>query len=155
MNLFLKELNRLLHEREYNPALNHTAITGALPTSLHLMIFSFFGGFGFQLAPRYTQVAVTSELGSRVLVSFGLTQKHLLSGVDPFVVNTGNAFLLVPLPDDLSVAELRPHLHLIESISESVIRVVLDVVDGKISRLMAGGTALAVSYCRLRFNIEG
>jgi PhzF family phenazine biosynthesis protein len=171
-----------------------------------------------QLAPSYTHVAVTSALGSRVLVSLGLTQRHLLSGVDPFVVNTGNAFLLVGLADELSVAKLRPRLHLIEALSDeldligyyvfstmtkmparhagarmfaprfgipeepatgmaagplacflhdhlgvadrevlieqgwlmqppapSVIRVVLDVVDGKISRLMAGGAARAVS----------
>jgi PhzF family phenazine biosynthesis protein len=171
-----------------------------------------------QLAPSYTHIAVASALGSRVLVSLGLTQRHLLSGVDPFVVNTGNAFLLVGLADELSVAKLRPRLHLIEALSDeldliglyvfstttkmparhagarmfaprfgipeepatgmaagplacflhdhlgvadrevlieqgwlmqppapSVIRVVLDVVDGKISRLMAGGAARAVS----------
>ena len=175
-----------------------------------------------QLAPRYTQVAVTSELGNRVLASLGLTQTQLLNGVDPYIVNTGNAFLLVPLPDELSVAELRPRLHLVESLSDeldligyyvfstmtkvqashagarmfaprfgipeepatgmaagplacflhdhlgvegrellieqgwlmqppspSVIKVVLDVVDGKISRLMAGGAARAVSSLRV------
>jgi len=175
-----------------------------------------------QRAPKYTQVAVTSELGGRVLVSLGLPDTRLLSGVDPFVVSTGNAFLLVPLPDERSVAEVRPHLRLVESISDeldligyyvfstttkvqgrhagarmfaprfgipeeagtgmaagplacflhdhlgvedreilieqgwlmqppspSVIKVVLDVVDGKISRLMAGGMARAISSIRV------
>lgn len=171
-----------------------------------------------QRAPKYTRVAASSELGGRVVVSLGLAQAQLPSGVDPFVVNTGNAFLIVPLPDERSVAELRPHLGLIESLSDeldligyyvfststkvkgrhagarmfaprfgiseesgtgmaagplacflhdhlgvedsemlieqgwlmqppspSVIKVVLELADGKISRLMAGGTARAIS----------
>jgi PhzF family phenazine biosynthesis protein len=175
-----------------------------------------------QRSPKYTQVAATSELGGRVVASLGLTQTKLLNGVDPFVVNTGNAFLLVPLPDERSVAELRPHLGLIESLSHeldlvgyyvfstttkvqgrhagtrmfaprfgipeeagtgmaagplacflhdhlgvedreifieqgwlmqppspSVIKVVLELADGKISRLMAGGTARAISSLRV------
>jgi len=175
-----------------------------------------------QRSPKYTQVAATSELGGRVVASLGLTQTQLLNGVDPFVVNTGNAFLLVPLPDERSVAELRPHLGLIESLSHeldlvgfyvfstttkvqgrhagtrmfaprfgipeeagtgmaagplacflhdhlgvedreifieqgwlmqppspSVIKVVLELADGKISRLMAGGTARAISSLRV------
>lgn len=175
-----------------------------------------------QRSPKYTQVAATSELGGRVVASLGLTQTQLLNGVDPFVVNTGNAFLLVPLPDERSVTELRPHLGLIESLSHeldlvgyyvfstttkvqgrhagtrmfaprfgipeeagtgmaagplacflhdhlgvedreifieqgwlmqppspSVIKVVLELADGKISRLMAGGTARAISSLRV------
>ena len=73
-----------------------------------------------QRAPTYTPIAVTSELGGRVVASLDLTQTQLLSGVDPFVVNTGNAFLLVPMPDEQSVAELRPHLHLVESLSDEL-----------------------------------
>jgi len=175
-----------------------------------------------QRAPKYTQVAVTSELGGRILDSLGIRQPQLLSGVDPFVVNTGNAFLLVPLADERSVAGLRPHLGLVESISDeldligyyvfstmtkvqgrhagarmfaprfgipeeagtgmaagplacflhdhlgvedreilieqgwlmqppspSVIKVVVEVADGKISRLMAGGMARAISSLRI------
>lgn len=175
-----------------------------------------------QRAPRYTRVAVTSVLGNRVLASLGPTQTKLLTRMDPFVVNTGNAFLLVPLHNERSVAELKPDLRQIEALSDeldligyyvfstttkihgrhagarmfaprfgipeepatgmaagplacflydhlgvedremlieqgwlmqkplpSVIRVVLDVVDGKISRLMAGGTARAVSSLRV------
>lgn len=175
-----------------------------------------------QRAPKYTQVAVKSELGGRILDSLGIRQPQLLSGVDPFVVNTGNAFLLVPLADERSVAGLRPHLGLVESISDeldligyyvfstmtkvqgrhagarmfaprfgipeeagtgmaagplacflhdhlgvedreilieqgwlmqppspSVIKVVVEVADGKISRLMAGGMARAISSLRI------
>ncbi|MFZ7127702.1 MAG: PhzF family phenazine biosynthesis protein [Desulfobacterales bacterium] len=171
-----------------------------------------------QRAPRYRQVDVASELGGRILDALGLEQTQVLRGVDPFVVNTGNNFLLVPLPDERSVAELQPDLPLIESLSDaldligyyvfstttkmqgrhagarmfaprfgipeepatgmaagplacflhdrlgvedrevlieqgwlmqppspSVIRVVLDIDDGRISRLMAGGSARAVS----------
>lgn len=171
-----------------------------------------------QLAPKYTPVAAISDLGERVIASLGLTGTRLLSGVDPSVVNTGNAFLLIPLPDDRSVAELRPHLRQVESISDeldligyyvfststklqgrhagarmfaprfgiteeaatgmaagplacflhdhlgvldheifieqgwlmqppspSVIKVVLEIADGKISHLLAGGTARVIS----------
>lgn len=171
-----------------------------------------------QRAPRYTQVAATSGMGGRVLASLGIAQTQLLNGIDPHVVNTGNAFLLVPLHDERAVAELKPDLRQVESLSDeldligfyvfstttkvqgrhagarmfaprfgipeepatgmaagplacflrdhlrvedremlieqgwlmqqpspSVIRVDLDVDDGRISRLMAGGSARAVS----------
>lgn len=175
-----------------------------------------------QRAPRYTPVAVTSELGSRVIASLGIAPAQLLSGVAPLVVNTGNAFLLVGLSDERSVAELRPHLNLVESLSDeldligyyvfstttkvqgrhagarmfaprfgiseeagtgmaagplacllhdylgigdreifieqgwlmqppspSVIKVVLEIANGKISRLMAGGYARTISSLRV------
>lgn len=182
------------------------------------------GGMAFmeQRAPKYTQVPATSELAGRVVASLGLTRTRLLSGVDPSVVNTGNAFLIVPLLDERSVAALRPHRDLVESLSDeldligyyvfstttkvrgrhagarmfaprfgipeepgtgmaagplacflhdylrvedreifieqgwlmqppspSVIRVCLELVDGKISRLMAGGAARVVSSMRV------
>lgn len=175
-----------------------------------------------QRAPRYTPVAVTTELGSRVIASLGITQAQLLGGVAPLVVNTGNAFLLVGLSDERSVAELRPRLNLVESLSDeldligyyvfstttkvqgrhagarmfaprfgiyeeagtgmaagplacllhdylgiedreifieqgwlmqppspSVIKVVLEMASGKISRLMAGGHARTISSLRV------
>lgn len=73
-----------------------------------------------QRAPKYTHVAPTSELGDRVVVSIGLTQERLRSGVDPYVVNTGNSFLIVPLPDERAVTELRPDLGLVESLSDEL-----------------------------------
>jgi PhzF family phenazine biosynthesis protein len=175
-----------------------------------------------QRAPKYTRVPFASEPGGRIAASLGLATGQLTGGVDPFVVDTGNAFLLVPLPNEQSVAALRPDLDLVESISDeldligyyvfstatkvqgrhagarmfaprygiaeesgtgmaagplacflhdhlgvedreilieqgwlmnppspSVIKVVLEVVDGRISRLMAGGLARAVSSLRV------
>jgi PhzF family phenazine biosynthesis protein len=182
------------------------------------------GGMAFmeQRAPKYAPVLSTSELGRRAIASLRLTQAQLLTGIDPFVVNTGNAFLIVPLPDERSVAELRPDLGPIASLSDeldligyyvfstatrvpgrhagarmfaprfgipeeagtgmaagplacflhdhlgvqdremlieqgwlmeppspSVIKVTLELAQGKISRLMAGGAARAVSSMRV------
>jgi len=73
-----------------------------------------------QRSPKYTHVAPASELGGRVVDSLGLTQARLLRGTDPFVVNTGNSFLVIALPDERSVAELRPDLRLIESVSDEL-----------------------------------
>jgi PhzF family phenazine biosynthesis protein len=73
-----------------------------------------------QCAPTYTRVASTSELGGRVVASLGLTHPRLVTGIDPFVVNTGNSFLIVPLHDERSVADLRPDLSRVESLSEEL-----------------------------------
>jgi PhzF family phenazine biosynthesis protein len=80
------------------------------------------GGMAFmeQRAPKYTQVPATSELGDRVVASLGLMRPQLVSGVDPSVVNTGNAFLIVPVGDECSVAALRPHHDLVESLSDEL-----------------------------------
>lgn len=73
-----------------------------------------------QRAPKYTRIAATSELTDRVVASLGLTRAQLLSGIDLFLVNTGNSFLIVPLPDERSVAELRPDLRLVEALSDEL-----------------------------------
>lgn len=73
-----------------------------------------------QRAPKYTRIATHSEIGGRVIASLGLARTQLSSGVDPFVVNTGNSFLLIPLADERSVTELRPHLGLVESLSDEL-----------------------------------
>ncbi|OEY68088.1 PhzF family phenazine biosynthesis protein [Marinobacter sp. X15-166B] len=73
-----------------------------------------------QRAPTYTRVSVTSALGVQALTSLGLSQAQVLSGLDPFVVNTGNGFLLVPLADERSVADLKPDLRLVESLSNEL-----------------------------------
>ena len=69
---------------------------------------------------EYTQIAAASELGARALASLGLAPARLLPGVDPYVVNTGNSFLIVALPDEQSVAELRPHPGLVAALSEEL-----------------------------------
>lgn len=175
-----------------------------------------------QRAPTYKHVARSSEIGRRVLASLNIEPSQVLRGSDPYVVNTGNSFLLVTLPDESSVADLRPNLGLVESVSDdldligyyvfstatkvfgrhagtrmfaprfgiaeeaatgmaagplacflydhlgvrerdifieqgwhmhpqspSVIKVILELVNGKISRLMAGGTARAISSMKV------
>ncbi|MFO7646959.1 PhzF family phenazine biosynthesis protein [Halomonas campaniensis] len=175
-----------------------------------------------QRAPTYTSIEMASELGGRILASLGLGNGESLGVVAPCVVNTGNAFLLVPMPDERAVTELRPRLSLVESISDeldligyyvfstdtrvkgrqagarmfaprfgiaeeaatgmaagplacflhdrlgvaeremlieqgwlmqppspSVIKVELEIADGKVSRLMAGGSARAMSTLRV------
>lgn len=73
-----------------------------------------------QLAPKYRQIALTSDLADRIIVSLGLRQAQLISGVSPFVVNTGNSFLLVPLQEERSVAALQPNMAMIEAISDEL-----------------------------------
>jgi PhzF family phenazine biosynthesis protein len=73
-----------------------------------------------QRAPKYTQVPATSELGDRVVASLGPMRPQLVGGVDPSVVNTGNAFLIIPVGDERSVAALRPHHDLVESLSDEL-----------------------------------
>jgi predicted PhzF superfamily epimerase YddE/YHI9 len=149
-----------------------------------------------QRAPQYNPVAVTSEVGGRVVASLGLAQSASPIRGDPFVVNTGNAFLLIPMPnesagqtqttpspgpvtqrwirsdrllcildnyegtgplacflhDHLGVADREILIEqgwLMQPPSPSVIKVVLELVDGQISRLMAGGAARVMSTLRV------
>ncbi|MDX1556833.1 MAG: PhzF family phenazine biosynthesis protein [Xanthomonadales bacterium] len=73
-----------------------------------------------QRAPTYTIVSTSTELGARVLASLGLTELRLMSGVDPFVVNTGNSFLLVAVSDEALVAAIEPDLETIHTISDEL-----------------------------------
>ena len=76
------------------------------------------GGVVFmeQRAPRYAPVPVESGMGERVLTALAISRDRLADGPGPFVVDTGNAFLVLPL-DEPSLARLRPDLDLIEAIS--------------------------------------
>jgi PhzF family phenazine biosynthesis protein len=71
-----------------------------------------------QRAPTYTRIPLHSEPGVRAMAALGLA--GLPDGSDPWVVNTGNGFLLVPLADEGVVAGLRPDLALVEEVSESL-----------------------------------
>jgi PhzF family phenazine biosynthesis protein len=71
-----------------------------------------------QRAPKYTRIPVHSERGARAMAALGLA--GLPGGSDPWVVDTGNGFLLVPLADEGVVAGLRPDLALVEAVSESL-----------------------------------
>jgi PhzF family phenazine biosynthesis protein len=73
-----------------------------------------------QNAPRYTPVAPASELHRRVMSSLGLPPLYASEAGPPVVVNTGNAFLLLALPDEASVARLAPDMGLMEVISREL-----------------------------------
>jgi PhzF family phenazine biosynthesis protein len=72
-----------------------------------------------QLAPRYTRVDPGSVLEARVIASLGLQNGSALAGAAQ-VVDTGNAFLIVALPDERAVRELRPDLERVHSISDEL-----------------------------------
>lgn len=65
-----------------------------------------------QRAPRYSQVADVEE----VRASLGLSRDVSLESTA--IVNTGNAFLLIPLNGATCVSEIRPHQALVRQISE-------------------------------------
>jgi PhzF family phenazine biosynthesis protein len=73
-----------------------------------------------QRAPRYTQVAATSELAGRIAASLRLSPAQIAGGIDSWVVSTGNAFLLVPLPDEQSVAQVRPDFERVLAVSNEL-----------------------------------
>jgi PhzF family phenazine biosynthesis protein len=181
-----------------------------------------------QGAPRYRPIAAGSGLSLSIAQSIGLQPTHLHSTANPTVVNTGNGFLMIALPDARSLAEIRPNHQAIETISgeldligyyvfcretvmprrhagtrmfaprfgineesatgtaagplacflhdhmgvkdreivieqgrlmqapsPSIIKVMLDINDGAISRLMAGGAAVAVRSISLEIGSGG
>ena len=73
-----------------------------------------------QTAPTYTRVDPASDLGARIASSLGLPPGLGAGGVDPHVVSTGNAFLLVALPDARALADLRPRQELVQAISDEL-----------------------------------
>jgi PhzF family phenazine biosynthesis protein len=73
-----------------------------------------------QRAPTYTRITVQSDLGARAMASLGLSPTGSPDEADPWVVNTGNGFLLVPLADERIVAGLRPDLAQVEAVSEAL-----------------------------------
>lgn len=73
-----------------------------------------------QRAPAYTRIPVQSVLGAQVLASLGLATTDLRDGADPWVVNTGNGFLLVPLAEERTVAGLRPDAAQVEAVSDAL-----------------------------------
>jgi PhzF family phenazine biosynthesis protein len=73
-----------------------------------------------QRVPSYKQIPAGSEMGARAMASLRLPLASLAVGFDPWVVNTGNGFLLFPLVDERIVAELHPDLSLVEAVSESL-----------------------------------
>lgn len=73
-----------------------------------------------QMAPRYRDLPLDSELGRAALAAVGLEPGQLLAGRGPCVVHTGNAFLLLPLTDAAVLAGLRPDQEAISRLSETL-----------------------------------
>lgn len=73
-----------------------------------------------QTAPTHTRIDPASDLGARIASSLGLLPGLEAGGVDPHVVSTGNAFLLVALPDASALAALRPRQDLVQAISDEL-----------------------------------
>jgi PhzF family phenazine biosynthesis protein len=69
-----------------------------------------------QRAPSYQRLAADSIMANRIATSLGI---QALSA-DPFVVNTGNAFLLIAVPDEQALAQLQPQFELIETLSNEL-----------------------------------
>jgi PhzF family phenazine biosynthesis protein len=68
-----------------------------------------------QLAPSYKEVDHFME---SLISSLGISVHDLLSNYKPFIVNTGNSFLVVPLKDETTVLSAHPDLGKIHKISE-------------------------------------
>lgn len=70
-----------------------------------------------QMAPHYRRV---DDDISRVMASLELTSKALAPEAKPLIVDTGNAFLTVPLENIRTVGRVRPDLEAIRTISEDL-----------------------------------
>lgn len=73
-----------------------------------------------QRAPRYTPLGAGTRDHARLLAALGLSTPSLWAGFEPEVVDTGNRFLLVPLPDEAAVRDLQPDVDAIRSLSEDL-----------------------------------
>ncbi len=74
-----------------------------------------------QLAPKYNPVAGWSAVGvslEDVLISLGLQAEELDPRLEPVVVNTGNSFLLVGVPNGDILSRIVPDLPRISEISD-------------------------------------
>lgn len=70
--------------------------------------------------PVYTSIEAQSDLAQKIAASIGLMPADIYSTATPTVVNTGNSFLIIALPDGHSVAEVQPDHQAIASISEEL-----------------------------------
>jgi PhzF family phenazine biosynthesis protein len=68
-----------------------------------------------QLAPKYFSVQNEME---NILSSLGLQPGNLIDEAEPFIVNTGNSFLIIGLKEFETLKNLQPDFDLISKISE-------------------------------------
>ena len=73
-----------------------------------------------QGSPTYTSIEAQSDLAEKIAASIGLMPADIYSTARPTVVNTGNSFLIIALPDGRSVAEVQPDHQAIAAISEEL-----------------------------------
>ncbi|MBC8732864.1 PhzF family phenazine biosynthesis protein [Paraburkholderia sp. UCT2] len=73
-----------------------------------------------QRSPTYRTIEKGSQLAAKIAQSMGISTGQIYSTASPAVVNTGNSFLMVALPDERSVAAIRPDQRSIESISDEL-----------------------------------
>ncbi|MBZ5790465.1 PhzF family phenazine biosynthesis protein [Burkholderia contaminans] len=73
-----------------------------------------------QRAPTYRSIGTDSPFSARIAQSLGVSTARIHSVERPTVVNTGNSFLMIALPDEPSVAVIRPDQRAIESISDDL-----------------------------------
>ncbi len=76
-----------------------------------------------QTAPTYSGPAEWMKAGvhvNDVLSSVGLEQSDLIKNTEPYLVNTGNSFIVVPVNDAMTLARIDPDQEAIEAISEKL-----------------------------------
>ena len=77
----------------------------------------FDSGLAFmqQISPKYTNV---KNEENEILSSLSLASTDLINGFFPAIVNTGNAFLIVPLKNENAVVLVKPDIGAITKLSE-------------------------------------
>ncbi len=73
-----------------------------------------------QRGPAYTAIEAGSTLERRVLESLRIAHSDLAAGLAPMIVNTGNAFILVPMRDPQALATLQPDMDAVTAISNEL-----------------------------------
>ncbi|MBN3835973.1 PhzF family phenazine biosynthesis protein [Burkholderia sp. Ac-20344] len=73
-----------------------------------------------QRSPIYRSIGADSRFSQKIAQSLGLSTAQIHSVESPTVVNTGNSFLMIALPDEQSVAAIHPDQQAIESISDDL-----------------------------------
>lgn len=71
-----------------------------------------------QRAPTYTSLDDDKEIMEAVIQSLNISHDQLLNSFAPNIVDTGNAFLVIPLIDEQTLASLNPDFDLVSSISD-------------------------------------
>jgi PhzF family phenazine biosynthesis protein len=73
-----------------------------------------------QTSPTYYAIEPESDLSDKISQSIAVLPAQLYGTANPTVVNAGNGFLMIALPDERSVASVRPDQRAIELISEEL-----------------------------------